>query len=130
LKLVYEHFPCCKCARRRQNVRWRLLDIIFLSFTVHENFDFYRFLEEVLECQNGLLKKMMEDQKDLMSWLKWTAEQNAAIRGDYCCNSCRNCSREFRDFDYENSADGCFKDLIKWLRDIGIDEHSIMIVSF
>jgi len=73
---------------------------------------------------------MVEDQKDLMSLLKWTVEQNAAIRGDYCCSSCLNCSREFKDFDYENSADGRFKDLIKWLRDIGIDEHSIKIVSF
>lgn len=83
----------------------------------------------MLDCQNGLLKKIVEDQKDLMSMLKWTAEQNAVIRDDYCCSYCRNCSREFRDFDYENSEDGCSKDLIKWLRDIGIDEHSIKIVS-
>ncbi|XP_025195164.1 mitogen-activated protein kinase kinase kinase 15 isoform X3 [Melanaphis sacchari] len=89
---------------------------------------FHRFLEEVLECQNGFLKKMVEDQKDLMSLLKWTAEQNAAICSDYCCTPCRNCCREFRDFNYENSADDCNKDLIKWLRDIGIDEHSIKIL--
>uniref|UniRef100_A0A2H8TLD8 Mitogen-activated protein kinase kinase kinase 15 n=4 Tax=Melanaphis sacchari TaxID=742174 RepID=A0A2H8TLD8_9HEMI len=71
---------------------------------------------------------MVEDQKDLMSLLKWTAEQNAAICSDYCCTPCRNCCREFRDFNYENSADDCNKDLIKWLRDIGIDEHSIKIL--
>ncbi|KAL4096972.1 hypothetical protein QTP88_021830 [Uroleucon formosanum] len=88
----------------------------------------HRFLEEVLECQNSLLKKMVEDQKDLMSLLKWTAEQNAAIRDDYCCSSCRNCSQEFRDFDYKNSADCRFEDLVKWLRDISIDEHSIKIL--
>ncbi|XP_060835033.1 mitogen-activated protein kinase kinase kinase 15 isoform X3 [Rhopalosiphum padi] len=92
------------------------------------SFDFNRFLEEVLECQNGFLKKMVEDQKDLMALLKWTAEQNAAICGDFCCTPCRNCCREFKDFNYENSADGCCKDLIKWLRDIGIDEHSIKIL--
>lgn len=74
---------------------------------------------------------MVEDQKDLMALLKWTAEQNATIRGDYCGSACRNCCREFKDFDYENSANGCSsKDLIEWLRDIGIDEHSIKIVSF
>ncbi|XP_026821613.1 mitogen-activated protein kinase kinase kinase 15 isoform X3 [Rhopalosiphum maidis] len=92
------------------------------------SFDFNRFLEEVLECQNGFLKKMVEDQKDLMALLKWTAEQNAAICGDFCCTPCRNCCREFKDFNYENIADGCCKDLIKWLRDIGIDEHSIKIL--
>ncbi|XP_027836308.1 mitogen-activated protein kinase kinase kinase 15 isoform X2 [Aphis gossypii] len=89
---------------------------------------FHRFLEEVLECQNGFLKKMVEDQKDLMALLKWTVEQNAAICSDYCCTSCRNCCREFRDFNHENSADDCYKDLIKWLRDVGIDEHSIKIL--
>lgn len=83
-----------------------------------------------MESQNDLLKKMVEDQKDLMALFKWTAEQTAAIRSDYCCNSCRNCGREFRDFDCENGGDGSNKDLIEWLRDIGIDEHSIKIVSF
>lgn len=94
-----------------------------------EFIDFNRFLEEVLECQNGFLKKMVEDQKDLMALLKWTVEQNAAICSDYCCTSCRNCCREFRDFNHESSSDDCSKDLIKWLRDVGIDEHSIKIVS-
>lgn len=77
-------------------------------------------MEEVLECQNAyniLLKKMQEDQKNHLSVLQSLAEQNVAMR-------CRDCyCLEYGNFDYENSLNA--KDLIEWLRKVGIDEDSI-----
>lgn len=85
----------------------------------------FRLLGEVLECQksyNSLLKKTLEDQRDQAALLKLTAEQNIAIRVDRC-SGCR----DYSDFDYVNGAENsdCSKDLIEWLRSVGIDENSI-----
>jgi hypothetical protein len=86
---------------------------------------FFRLLREVLECQksyNSLLKKTLEDQKDQVALFKSAIEHNIAI----CINCCKGC-RNYIDFDCENGSENndCDKDLIEWLRNVGIDEHSI-----
>lgn len=90
----------------------------------------FRLLREVLECQksyNNLLKKTLEDQKDQVALLRSTAEQNIAICTDRC-----SAYRDYSDFDYENGSEtnDCSKELIEWLRDVGIDEQSIKKVRW
>lgn len=98
--------------------------ISFICIYVNERIIF-RLLGEVLECQkayNSLLKKTLEDQKDQVALLKSATEQNITIR----VNRCKGC-RDYTDFDCENDPENndCNKDLIEWLRNVGIDEHSI-----